>query len=198
MRTVKFYLLTLFVSVCIALYSSSPVLAQSESHNFITYDTLFNFNGDEWMAVISRPANLFTPGNPDTASRPLIISMPGEGQMGSLNYSLLSQYGPHYWLANGWTGGVSLGNGTHYPIVITVGHVTNVYPQVYQYYPVLTYILAHYHINPKAVYGCGLSMGAFTTGGMIDYEQTVGDNAGMKLFTAIALFEGTPTSPWNE
>lgn len=182
MKYVLFFLLFPFVGV-----------AQSETHNFTTYDTTFNFNGDIWNAIITRPANLFTAGSPDTASRPLIIMMPGQGQMGSANFSLLTQYGPHYWLANGWDGSVQLGNGKHYPIIISVSHVTNVYPSPVQYYPVLAYILQHYHINPRAVYGSGLSEGAFTTGGMIEYEKTIGDNIGMQCFTAIALFEGTPS-----
>jgi hypothetical protein len=172
------------------------VFAQTETHNFTTYDTTFNFNGDIWNAIITRPVNLFTAGSPDTASRPLIIMMPGQGQMGSASFSLLTQYGPHYWLANGWDGGVQLGNGKHYPILISVTHVSNVYPQPFQFYPVLTYILQHYHVNPKAVYGTGLSEGAFTIGGTIEYEQIIGDHAGMKLFTGLCIFEGTPTTPW--
>jgi hypothetical protein len=195
MRAIRLSCLMLAAVVCLLLSPAGQVCAQAETHNFITYDTTFNFSGDVWNAIITRPANLFTAGSPDTASRPLIIMMPGQGQMGSASFSLLTQYGPHYWLANGWDGSVQLGNGKHYPIIISVNHVTNVYPQPFQYYPVLTYILSHYHVNPKAVYGTGLSEGAFTTGGIIEYEQTIGDHAGMKLYTALAIFEGTPTTP---
>lgn len=186
--------------ITILLLLPLMALGQSESHVFTTYDTTFSStlgNGEAWQARISRPTNLFTPGSPDTAWRPLIIMMPGQGQMGSSNPALLTQYGPHYWLANGWDGSVILGNGAHYPIIITIAATTNVYPQPYQFYPVLLYILQHYHINPHAVYGTGLSEGSFTIGGIIDYEQTVGDQAGMKLFTAIFPFEGTPTTPWG-
>jgi Carbohydrate binding module (family 6)/Secretion system C-terminal sorting domain len=171
--------------------------AQSETHNFVTYDTTFvNSSSDIWNAVITRPTGLFGNG-PDTASRPLIIMMPGVGQMGSSDFSLLTQYGPHYWLANGWDGGVQLGNGKHYPIIISVTHVSNDYPSPWQYYIVLTYILKHYHIKAGCVYGTGLSEGSFTSGGMIEYEGTVGDHAGMKLFNALACFEGTPTTPYT-
>src|SRR5258708_26200705 len=50
------------------------------------YTTLFrSYNGNygiRWGIRISRPANMFTTGNPDTASRPAIITMPGQGEMG--------------------------------------------------------------------------------------------------------------------
>lgn len=176
------------------------VRGQSETHNFITYDTSFSSafgNGEAFNAIITRPTNLFTEGNADTASRPLIIMMPGQGQMGSNNFSLLTQYGPHYWMNNGWDGSVQLGNGTHYPIIISIGAVTNTIPNPAQYYPIIQYIIAHYHIKPGCVYGTGLSEGAFTHGGMIEYEQTIGDHAGMKLFNALACFEGTPTTPYS-
>ena len=149
MRGVKFYTLTLLTGVCLFLWGSGRAYSQSESHNFITYDTTFtNSAGDIWNARITRPSGLFGNG-PDTASRPLIIMMPGVGQMGSSDPSLLEQYGPHYWMDNGWDGGVQLGNGMHYPIIISVNHVSNIYPSPGEYYIVLTYILQHYHIKAK-------------------------------------------------
>src|SRR5258708_40127493 len=95
------------------------------------YTTLFrSYNGNygiRWGIRISRPANMFTTGNPDTASRPAIITMPGQGEMGGDSTKLVV-YGPHYWLNNGWDGGVVLGNGTHYPIVVTVTDYNNPWP----------------------------------------------------------------------
>jgi PKD domain/Secretion system C-terminal sorting domain len=197
MRGVKFFTLMLLAAACLMLCVPGRAYSQAETHNFITYDTTFtNSPGDVWNAIITRPSGLFGNG-PDTASRPLIIMMPGVGQMGSSDFSLLTQYGPHYWLANGWDGGVQLGNGKHYPIIISVNHVSNDYPAPYQYYAVLTYILQHYHIKANSVYGTGLSEGSFTTSGVIEYEQTIGDHAGMKLFNALACFEGTPTTPYT-
>lgn len=169
---------------------------QSESHNFITYDTSFSSTfglGEAWNAIITRPANLFTAGSPDTASRPLIIMMPGQGQMGSNNFNLLTQYGPHYWLNNGWDGGIQLGNGKHYPIMVSVGAVTNTIPSPVQFYPVLKYIIQNYHIKPGCIYATGLSEGAFTMGGMIEFEDTIGNQKGMKLINGLACFEGTPS-----
>jgi hypothetical protein len=76
--------------------------AQSESHVFTTYDTTFIYYYDPYHSFtyhlrISRPVNLFTAGNPDTASRPMLYSMPGVGEMGT-DTTKLYAYGPHYWL----------------------------------------------------------------------------------------------------
>src|ERR1700761_5302087 len=117
-------LTTLALILLAALASPLRTYSQSESHNFITYDTMYTYHYDPWHSFnywlrISRPKDLFTPGNPDTASRPAIITMPGVGEMGA-DTNKLVVYGPHYWLNNGWDGGVVLGNGTHYPILVTM------------------------------------------------------------------------------
>ena len=66
-----------------------------------------------WQVRITRQAN------GDNTPRPAIFSMPGAGETGT-SLSNLTLYGPHYWLANGWDGGVQLGNGKHYPILVTI------------------------------------------------------------------------------
>jgi hypothetical protein len=55
---------------------------------------------------------------PDSENRPLIMFSPGQGEMGT-DYSKLQFAGPHFWLNNGWDGGITLANGKHYPILIT-------------------------------------------------------------------------------
>src|ERR1017187_10827676 len=113
-KTAFVWILMIF---CVSIFPFNAIYSQSETHNFITYDTIYNGNyGITWGIRISRPANMFTVGNPDTASRPAIVTMPGQGQMGSVNPGYLVVFGPHYWLLNGWDGSVVLGNGTHYPI----------------------------------------------------------------------------------
>ena len=170
----------------------------AETSNLTTYDSTYTDGGGTWIMRITRPVNLFTPGNPDTASRPLILMMPGQGQMGSTNTANLTAYGPHAAMLAGWNSAITCGNGIHYPIYITVSYVNNVYPNPSQFYSLFVYILTHYHIKSKAVYLTGFSQGAFTTGGLIEYEGTLGDHAGMKLVTALAELEGTPTTPANE
>lgn len=195
--SVKFYALMLFTAACMSLYSS-PVLAQAESHNFITYDTTISIftppwgPTNTWLVRISRPANMFTAGNADTASRPAIITMPGEGQQGNSDTSNLTVYGPHYWLNNGWDGSVVLGNGKHYPILITICYVNEVYTNVPDVYNVVDTLLTHYHIKRDAVHFAGLSEGAFTWGSLVAYETTPGAQTGMKIMTSLVALEGTP------
>src|SRR5579885_2300803 len=89
------------IIVILCLLLSSPLIAicQTESHNFITYDTTWDLGPNQhWNMRISRPAYMFTPGSPDTASRPMILTMPGQGEWGTTDYSKLQDYGPHYWL----------------------------------------------------------------------------------------------------
>lgn len=176
--------------------------AQSETHNFITYDTTITIQTggqwstpDVWVVRISRPSN-------DTSSRPAIITMPGQGEQGSLTLATAGvlSYGPHYWLNNGWDGSVVLGNGVHYPILITVSYANNVYPDAVAYYKILVILINTFHIKRNSVYLGGLSQGAFTGGALIKYEQTAGDETGMKLIKAMAMFEGEPgqlPAPYN-
>jgi len=197
MRT-RFYTMMLFATACILLYYSPPAYSQAETHNFTTYDTAISIKpcptctADRWNVRISRPTNMFVAGDPDTASRPAIFSMPGQGEHGVDDVSKLLVYGPHYWLAHGWDGGVTLGNGKHYPILITVCYINNVYPTAPAYYNLLAYLLNTYHIKRNAVHLAGLSQGAFSGGALILYEQTAGDETGMKLVTTLTCFEGTP------
>jgi len=55
----------------------------------------------------------------DNSPLPAIVSMPGSGETGT-NTDNLVKFGPHHWLLKGWDGSVKLGNGTHYPILITL------------------------------------------------------------------------------
>ncbi len=172
----------------------------SETHNFITYDTAISLTPlgcpacakDRWNVRISRPKNMFVAGDPDTASRPAIFTMPGQGELGVDDVSKLVVYGPHYWMNNGWDGGVMLSNGKHYPIIITSCYINNVYPTAVAYYSLLTYLLNTYHIKRNSVHLAGLSQGAFTSGALIQFEQTAGAETGMKMVTTLTALEGTP------
>lgn len=160
----------------------------SETHNFITYDTTINVVGGIWNARITRPANMFTAGHPDTASRPAFIFMVGAGEISNPAY--LAYYGPHYWLSSGWDGGIQLGNGKHYPIIISV--------QPYHSGPtsrsagnLLLFLLNTYHIKPNAVHLTGLSMGAMRWELLLSVERTTGGEDYMKKITSIAALSGS-------
>ncbi len=199
MRT-KLYPVMLLATAYLLLHASPPVYAQAETHNFITYDTAISLTPlgcpacakDRWNVRISRPKNMFVAGDPDTASRPAIFTMPGQGELGVDDTTKLVVYGPHYWMKNGWDGGVMESNGKHYPIIITSCYINNVYPTAVAYYSLLTYLLNTYHIKRNSVHLAGLSQGAFTSGALIQFEQTAGAETGMKMVTTLTALEGTP------
>lgn len=185
--------------LAIALFIHTAVSAQSETNNFITYDTVFRYNTapttPTFTLRISRPANMFTPGHPDTASRPAIITMPGSGEVGT-NPAFLGLFGPHYWLNNGWNGAVQLGNGTHYPILITIiTSATNVRPQFML--QLMDHILNTYHIKRNSVHVAGLSMGGFTWGRFITYAATAGDETAMSMVTSYTALQGIAYDNFN-
>lgn len=158
--------------------------AQSaESNQFITYDTTFNigYSGLSYLLHISRPSNA------DTAARPALIAMSGAGEAGSVN--ITNRYGPGYWLENGWDGGIQLGNGKHYPIIITV-QPNQYWPQTTELLKVLQYLLSAYHIKKNSVHLCGLGMGAFAWSALICHQSSTGGEDGMKLVTSLVCLQG--------
>ena len=162
---------------------------QTETHNFVTYDTTVDLanGGGKWNMKVTRPANMFTAGNPDTASRPAIIFMVGSGEIS--DPSKLATYGPHYWLANGWDGSVTLTNGTHYPIIISIQPYTTG-PTTRMSGEVLLHILRTYHIKANSVHLTGLSMGAMRWEMILNAEQSPGDETYMKKITSIVALSG--------
>jgi Carbohydrate binding module (family 6)/Secretion system C-terminal sorting domain len=198
-KTFTLFILGLFV--CVELH------AQSESHVFTTYDTTIIYHYNPYLSFtyylrISRPTDLFTKGSPDTASRPAIFFMPGVGEMNS-NQANLYKYGPHYWLANGWDGSVVLGNGTHYPILISmICNVNPPDPPITGNFWVMDYLIHHYHIKARGVHLTGLSEGAFTWGGMMGITDTTGTgqsgaDIGCREVTSLTLLSGAATSSGN-
>lgn len=200
------------ISLCLFCLFSLFSFGQSEAHDFITYDTVVHiqpypsspFNHTDWNVRITRPANMFTANHPDTASRPMILTMPGAGEMGVTDTANLAKNGPHYWLQHGWDGSVVLANGTHYPIIITVACTSTPAPNADHFVPLLQYILDHYHIKRNAVHLGGLSQGAFTITSSIAFEATAGAETGMKLMSSITALEGftvdlgtMPAAAWS-
>ena len=166
----------------------------SESHNFITYDTTYNigYGNLSYVLRITRPANMFTTNSPDTASRPAIIHMAGSAQTGT-NPALTAAYGPHYLLANGWDGGIPLGNGRHYPIIISV-QPNIAWPQTTEIYTVLNYILKTYHIKKNSVHLSGMDMGASAWSALICHQASAGAESGMRLVTSLVALQGQSNS----
>lgn len=169
---------------------TGSVYAQSETHDFITYDTTVSFTGfGSWNVKISRPRNMFVAGNPDTASRPGIIFMVGVGEVGAGNFDALSYYGVHYWYPGKWDGGIQLSNGKHYPTLISVSpHYA--WPSTRATGLLLEFLINKYHIRNKGVHLTGLSMGAMTWTRFINAQRSAGDETYMKMVTSITALQG--------
>lgn len=157
--------------------------AQSETNDMITYDTVFATRpaSHRFVVRITRPRNMFTPGSPDMNPRPAFITMNGAGEMNlgdagvndtNTIKSRLTSNGPHMYLANGtWDGSVQTGNGTHYPIIITIG--CNKIPNVGDSYLgyIMDYLLTRYRIKSGSVHVAGFSAGGWVWGRYITLSE---------------------------
>jgi len=188
-------LLLLCFSLLLSLFSS----AQSETHDFITYDTVINYNcntgvqingctGGVFTVRISRPRNYFVAGNADTASRPWLFTMPGKGEVGT-DTSFLHDYGPHYWLQHGWDGGVQLNNGKHYPILVTIVASTG-YPHPMLIQCLIDTLIRRYHPRANSLHMAALSEGVEVLGDYMGYERTAGDEHNMANVRSFVDMEG--------
>ncbi|GEM_PF-1663755 len=189
----KILLLSLLLSFWLHSFS------QSETHDFITYDTVITTpvtggGTGTWAIRISRPVNMFTPNHEDTASRPVFMFTPGQGEVieydGGADPGPLNQrYGPHYWLNNGWDGGVQLSNGTHYPILMTLLPKTqNIRP--WHVKAILEILLNKFKIKRNSVHVGGLSMGGFMWSRAIVYAGSPGDESTMSMITSFLALQG--------
>jgi alpha-tubulin suppressor-like RCC1 family protein len=159
---------------------------QSEPNNPITYDTTIteSANGEgpiTWQVRITRQ-------NGDNTPRPAIFSMPGAGETGT-SLSNLTLFGPHYWLANGWDGGVLLGNGKHYPILVTIEQPgQNTRP--WHLKAVMQILLNVLPIKRNSVHVAGLSQGSYEWGELIAYAASAGDQSAMSMIKSWVDLEG--------
>lgn len=177
-------------------------MAQSETNDMITYDTAIAYSpayagagGNSWGIRITRPRNLFTAGNPDTASRPWIMTIPGAGQVGT-DTNFLTAFGPHYWMLNGWNGAVQLGNGTHYPFYFTIIQSgANTRPWFLQ--ALIDTLLSHYHCLHNKINTAGFSMGGWTWGRYITYSSNGTETHCMSLVQSFVGLEGVAADNFN-
>jgi alpha-tubulin suppressor-like RCC1 family protein len=168
-----------------SLFMTFFAFGQSETNNPITYDTTITEHAGgpsyTWYVRITRQANDRTP-------RPAIFSMQGTGEVGS-NPATLLTYGPHWWLANGWDGSVKLGNGTHYPVLVTIMEpAQNMRP--WDLKVVFEALLGALPINRNAVHVAGLSQGNFEWGELLSYSAYAGDHTTMGEIKSMVDLEG--------
>jgi len=175
------------LSVCVFSFTFvGSSFAQSETNNPITYDTTISeaANGEgpfTWQVRVTRQQN-------DNSQRPAILSMPGSGETGTSAANLVA-YGPHYWLLNGWDGGVKLGNGTHYPIIITIEQpAQNMRP--WHLKAVVETLIKTFPIKPGSVHVAGLSQGSYEWGELIGFSAYSGDQTAMSEIKSWVDLEG--------
>lgn len=163
----KLYGISFIIVTCMILAEPSSkqrVFFTDETHDFRTFDTTISagYSSITWRLRISMPTNYFTANHVDTASRPIIITIPGQGEMGT-SYSTLDNWGPFYETGRGWDGSVVLGNGTHYPILVTAIS-SNTFMSGREAGDIVTRLKNWLH--PKYITCAGLSQGAFAFSSM--------------------------------
>lgn len=179
-----------FLYILLLTIFSLASSAQSETHDFVTYDTTFSAGGQIWTARFSRPVEYDNLSHADSEPRPMLLSQQGLGEAGDTSYSQLIKYGPHYWMLNGWDGGITLGNGTHYPLIVTLNSsVDN--PRMNRLIAAVQFINTRFRVRDSSLHISGLSMGAYTFSGMINSQLTGGGEEGMKLVRSLVLLQGS-------
>ncbi len=172
---------------CLVLFATAgPVLGQSETNNPVTYDTTITETvaGQgtlSWLVRITRQQN-------DASQRPVILCIPGSGEVGTDPANLV-KFGPHYWLQNGWDGHVTLDNGVHYPILVTIEQ-PGVNTRPWHLKAVLDILLNVLPIKRNSVHVSGLSQGSYEWGELISYAASNGDEAAMSEIKSWVDFEG--------
>src|SRR6185437_7989278 len=182
--------------------TTTVVVTSGETHNFITYDTTINYvcipgyggcvvgGVQQYFTLrISRPVNYFTPGNPDTASRPLFLTIPTDSAETQADSSWLTRYGPHYWLNNGWDGSVTLENRKHYPLLITViATSANVRP--FNVQPLMDTLIKYFHPRAHSIHLMGTQSGLSSLGWYLWFQATAGDEHNMANVRSLVDLEG--------
>ena len=148
----------LFILLALPLFS----VAQS-----LDYDTTFNDGaGYNWKASVHLPSDYYS----SNKYYKLIMFIPGAGEIGG-GYPALDTYGPLAYIDGGWDGGVTLGNGTHYPILIALEPWTDYATNGTRTAAVVTAIVNRYRVQPGCIYATGLSAGAFAWKVMVTYDS---------------------------
>lgn len=167
-----------FLILLIVIMWSVLCNAQSETNSYTTYDTAIAVQSDPYHTLnfwlqIRRPSGYFSN---DTASKVLMLFSDGDGEQGA-DTTKLEAYGPQaYFKTGAWSGGITIGNGTHYPIYIKVqttqasgtGYTSGAFTE-----PLLKVLVKEFH--PRSIHVAGLSHGASQWLSLIAYAGTQGD-----------------------
>lgn len=158
------------------LFSAITVLGFGQS-GYITKDTIIG----GWNARIT-----YNPSRTDSARMFLMIN--GAGEVGT-DTTLARVYLGHYWLYNGWSGGIILGNGTHYPVYVTLqpsaGYAAS--PTVLN--PKVDALISRFKVKDGGLAVMGLSRGGWAWGNYYGYQATLGDFSFAKKLRVMILFD---------
>jgi hypothetical protein len=128
---------------------------------YVTKDTTF----DGWIARIT-----YVVGRTDSTNA--FIIMHGNGEIGPGNETQVM--GPHYWMNNGWDGTVTLGNGVHYPVWVTLQQpTTQNYPTTLK--PKYDAIKARFKVKEGGLHLMGISGGAWSNDMFVTYKANSTD-----------------------
>lgn len=144
---------------------------------YVTKDTVIN----------SRNVTItYVAGKTDSTN--IFINMNGLGEVGS-NVALNYNYGPHYWLTHGWDGGIVLGNGTHYPVYVTIQPNSGFYPPQFLK-PIVDILVTRFKVRQGGINVMGMSAGGWSWETYMYYEPTLHDHSYANQLRTIVNLQG--------
>lgn len=163
------------------LSCSMPSIGQTYIHK----DTTFL----GYLARIS-----YISGNTDSTN--LILIMHGNGEVGSVTNN--SQvYGPHYWINNGFNGAVTLANGVHYPVYVTLQQPAT-YTRPWDLKAKVDAIITRFKVKYGGLHAMGLSAGGWAWTTFATYKPTANDYTYYQYFRTITNIQGVyPGDPYH-
>lgn len=147
----------------VGIFAIFVFLSASGQSNYITKDTTIL----GWNAKIT-----YRQGFADSTN--IFIHINGLQEVGT-DTTKAKTYGPHYQLTHGWDGGIVLGNGTHYPVYVTL-QPPAAYPQPQTIKPKVDALISRFKVRDGGVGVSGLSMGGWAWLSYIYYEPTLHDH----------------------
>lgn len=147
----------------------------------ITVDTVFN----GWLTTVSYDPSF-------TDSTEIFLVMHGAGEVGT-STRFTHNYGPQYYIDQGWNPNIMLGNGLHKPVYVTIqAPAANQRPWVLK--PVIDQIQLRYKGKKRALHGMALSQGSWVFNIFASYEPTFGDYTYHRYFTSLTNIQGVRPS----
>lgn len=181
----KKFLLTILFGILSLLSFSQPLF----------YDTTFSNGAQNMQAKVWLPPTYYT--NP-TDSFEIIIMFPGLGEWSNSSTTPAEVYGPMaYKLRGGWDGSVVLGNGTHYPIYVTVIRATSGWLGSPWRSNVIDAISGRYRAKKRAIHITGLSEGGWGAMMAATYQPSTSNYTRLSKITSFTNIQGVKAEDAN-